>query len=142
MSTTTQTLKNHRAPAWRTVGIAVREHAAARFDVIAGPAAGTYYLAAGDVAAALEGEIAPVYEMKTRAGERVPVEAGFVRTSESGRMLIIQTDAPARFMVPVIPFMAHYANPAANRATKITIPADELAPVPGATSSPCMAVPA
>ena len=130
--------KHDRRPAWVTIGIAVREHQAVRFDVITGPATGTFYLSAEDVSAALEGEIVPVHQLRTRDGERVPVEAGFLRTSESGRMFIVQTDAPARFMVPVIPFMAHYAAPAANRATKITAPAEDLAPLTGARSAPAM----
>ncbi len=132
--------KNHRRPAWVTIGIAVREHAAVRFDVITGPASGTYYLAAADVAEVLEGEIAPVYQLKTRAGERAPVEAGFIRTSGSGRMFIVQTDTPARLMIPVLALAAHYANPAANRATKITAPAEDLERVPAlaARSAPAM----
>ncbi len=132
--------KHDRRPRWVTIGIAVREHAAVRFDVITGPAAGTYYLSAEDVTEVLEGGIAPVYQLKTRAGERVPVEAGFMYPATSGRMLIVQTDHPFRFMIPALAFVEHYHNPAANRATKITAPAEDLerVPAPSARTAPAM----
>lgn len=124
------TATKDRRPAWVTVGIAVREHQAVRFDVITGPASGTYYLSSEDVTEVLEGGIAPVYRFRTQAGERVPVQTGFLTSSQSGRMLIVQLDQAARFMVPALALAAHYANPAANKATKITAPADEMTPAP------------
>lgn len=124
--------KHDRRPAWVTIGIAVREYAAVRFDVITGPAAGTFYLSSEDVTEALEGGIAPVYQFRTQAGERVPVETGFVTSSRHGRMLIVQLDRAARFMVPAGALAAHYSNPSANKATKITIPADEMTADPAA----------
>ena len=129
------TATKNRRPAWVTVGIAVREYAAVRFDVITGPASGTYYLSSEDVTEALEGGIAPVYQFRTQAGERVPVETGFLTSSQSGRMLIVQLDQAARFMVPAFALAAHYANPSANKATKITVPADEMAPAGLVSSS-------
>ena len=126
------TAPKNRRPAWVTVGIAVREHQAVRFDVITGPASGTYYLSSEDVTEVLEGGIAPVYRFRTQAGERVPVETGFVTSSRHGRMLIVQLDRAARFMVPALALAAHYANPSANKATKITIPADEMTAAPAA----------
>ena len=126
------TAPKNRRPAWVTVGIAVREHQAVRFDVITGPASGTYYLSSEDVTEVLEGGIAPVYRFRTQGGERVPVETGFVTSSQSGRMLIVQLDQAARFMVPALALAAHYANPSANKATKITIPADEMTAAPAA----------
>lgn len=132
--------KHDRRPRWVTIGIAVREHQAVRFDVITGPASGTYYLSSEDVTEVLEGGIAPVYRFRTQAGERVPVQTGFLTSSQSGRMLIVQLDQAARFMVPALAFVEHYRNPAANRATKITAPAEDLerVPAPSARSAPAM----
>jgi len=58
----------------------------------------------------------------------------------SGRMLIVQTDHPFRFMIPALAFVEHYHNPAANRATKITAPAEDLerVPAPSARTAPAM----
>ncbi|MEN6342083.1 MAG: hypothetical protein ABFC89_05930 [Methanospirillum sp.] len=114
---------------WQPVGVAVRERDAVRLEVLEGPARGSYYVGAEDVADALDGEIVPVYRLRTRGGEAVPIEAGHVRTSSTGRMLVVQLDeAHAIVQVPAIALRAHY-EAGAGRPTRIVIPP---APVSGA----------
>ena len=128
MSTTT-----HQA--WRAVGLAVREHDAIRLELLDG---GAYFIAAPDVPEALDLETVPLYRLRTRGGERVPVEAGFVRTSSSGRMLIVQIDdpAPAIVMIPRVALLDHYTD-GSGRPTRIVVPPD---PVTGPARSPSSAV--
>ncbi|MEN6341049.1 MAG: hypothetical protein ABFC89_00655 [Methanospirillum sp.] len=119
---------NHQ---WRAVGLAVRERDAVRLEVLDGEGAGTYFIGAGDVADAFDYTTVPVYRMRTHAGEAVPVEAGHVHTSESGRMLVVQLDGPhAIVMVPMIALRSHY-EAGAGRPTRIVITPD---PVTGPTA--------
>lgn len=115
MSTTTSTQ-------WRAVGLAVREHDAIRLELLEG---GAYFIAAADVPDALDLETVPLYQLRTRAGERIPVEAGHVRTSSSGRMIVCQLEdpAPAIVMIPRIALLDHYTD-ASGRPTRIVVPPD------------------
>ena len=111
-------------PAWATIGLAVREHSALRFDIETGPAAGTWYVSAEDVPGLLEGEGALLYELRHRAGEQVPVEAGYITTSSTGRMVRAELDrGPARFFAPSIAIARHYQS---GKATRITVPSEDL----------------
>jgi hypothetical protein len=117
---------------WRAVGLAVRERDAVRLEVLDGEGCGSYFIGADDVADAFDCEIVPVYTMQTRGGESVPVEAGHVRTSSSGRMLVVQLDGPhAIVMVPAIALRSHY-EAGAGRPTRIVIAPD---PVTGTARS-------
>ena len=120
-----------RSPRWVTIGLATREYAALRLEIIAGPERGSYHVSAEDVPALLDGEDpVPLYRLRTRKGREVPVEAGFCYHAESGRMVICRFPSGFRAMLPVAAVRAHYADPDANRPTRIAAPADELEPAP------------
>lgn len=70
----------------------------------------------------------PLYRLRTRKGREVPVEAGFCYHAESGRMVICRFPSGFRAMLPVAAVRAHYADPDANKPTRIAAPADELEP--------------
>ena len=83
------------------------------------------------VPALLDGEDpVPLYRLRTRKGREVPVEAGVCYHAESGRMVICRFPSGFRAMLPVAAVRAHYADPDANRPTRIATPADELEPAP------------
>lgn len=118
-----------RSPRWVTIGLATREHAALRLEIIAGPERGTYHVSAEDVGALLDDdEIVPLYRLRTRKGEEIPLEAGFCYHADSGRMVICRFDSGFRAMLPVAAVRAHYADPEANKPTRIAAPADALKP--------------
>ncbi len=118
---------------WRAVGLAVRERDAVRLEVLDGEGRGSYFIGADDVADAFDYEIVPVYMMRTIGGESVPVEAGHVRTSSSGRVLVVQLDGRASVMVPAIALRAHY-EAGAGRPTRIVIAPDPVTGPARATS--------
>ncbi len=126
---------------WRAVGLAVREHDAIRLEVLDSDSRGVYHIHADDVADALDLGIVPFYRLRTRGGEAVPIEAGHVRTSTNGRMLVCQIDSPAAIvMVPRVALLEHYV--ADNgRPTQIEFPPDPLTGQARAICSPS-AVPA
>lgn len=109
---------------WKPIGLAVRERDAIRLEILDGEAAGAYFIAAADVAAVLDLGIVPVYQIRPRAGEEVPVECGHVRTSTSGRMIVCQLDGPhAIVMAPRVALLDHF-NEGHGRSTRIVIPPD------------------
>ncbi len=117
----------HRSPSprWVTIGLATRERAALRLDIIAGPERGTYHVSADDVRPLLDDhEIVPVYRLRTRKGREVPVEAGFCYHAGSGRMIICRFASGFRAMLPVTAVRAHYDDADSNRPTRIAAPAD------------------
>jgi len=119
---------------WTAIGLAVRERDAIRLEILTGPARGAYFIGADDVAAALDGETVPLYQLRTRAGEAIPVEAGHVRTSSSGRMIVCQIDmAPEIVQVPALALAAHYQT---QKPTRIVTPP---APLTGPALSPGLA---
>lgn len=120
-----------RSPRWVTIGLATREYAALRLEIIAGPERGSYHVSAEDVPALLEGEDpVPLYRLRKRKGREVPVEAGFCYHAESGRMVICRFPSGFCAMLPVAAVRAHYAHPTANKPTRIAAPADQLEPAP------------
>jgi hypothetical protein len=129
-----------KANEWRAVGLAVRECDAVRFEVLDGDGRGSYFIGADDVADVFDYEVVPVYTMRTIGGESMPVEAGHVRTSESGRMIVVQLDGRAIVMVPAIALRAHY-EAGAGRPTRIVIAPDPVTDPARAICSPS-AVPA
>jgi len=115
-----------RTPRWVTIGLATREYAAVRLEIIAGASRGTYHISAEDIGPLLEDrEIVPLYQFRTRQGEVVPLEAGFCYHADSGRMLIVRFDSGFRAMIPVAALRSHYDRPDANRPTRIAAPVDE-----------------
>lgn len=115
-----------RSPRWVTIGLATRERAALRLEIIAGPERGSYHVSAEDVGPLLDDhEIVPLYRLRTRKGQEVPVEAGFCYHAGSGRMVICRFASGFRAMLPVAAVRAHYADPETNKPTRITAPADE-----------------
>lgn len=117
-----------RSPRWVTIGLATRERAALRLEIIAGPERGAYHVSAEDVPALLDDhEIVPLYRLRSRKGQEVPVEAGFCYHAGSGRMVICRFASGFRAMLPVAAVRAHYADPEANKPTRIAAPADEFA---------------
>lgn len=120
-----------RSPRWVTIGLATREYAALRLEIITGPERGRYHVSAEDVPALLDGaDPVPLYRLRTRKGRQVPVEAGFCYHAESGRMVICRFPSGFRAMLPVAAVRAHHADPGANRPTRIAAPADLLEPAP------------
>ena len=116
-----------RSLRWVTIGLATREHAALRLEIIAGPERGTYHVSAEDVPALLSGhDPVPFYRLRTRKGQEIPVEAGFCYHADSGRMVICRFTSEFRAMLPVAALRSHYADPDANKPTRIATPADSL----------------
>jgi hypothetical protein len=116
-----------RSRRWVTIGLATREHAALRLEIIAGPEEGAYHVSAEDVAPLLDDrEIVPLYRLRRSRGQEVPVEAGFCYHAGSGRMIICRFPSGFRAMLPVAAVRAHYADPEANKPTRIAAPADEF----------------
>jgi len=125
-----------RSPRWVTIGLATREHAALRLEIIAGPERGSYHVSAEDVPALLDGyDPVPLYRLRTRKGQEVPFEAGFCYHADSGRMVICRFASGFRAMLPVAAVRAHYADPEANKPTRIAAPADLLEPAPAEASA-------
>ncbi|MEN6342448.1 MAG: hypothetical protein ABFC89_07790 [Methanospirillum sp.] len=125
-----------RSPRWVTIGLATRERAALRLEIIAGPERGSYHISAEDVPALLDdNEIVPLYRLRKRKGEEVPIEAGFCYHADSGRMVICRFDSGFRAMLPVAAVRAHYADPEANKPTRIAAPADAREPTPAEASA-------
>jgi len=119
-----------RSPRWVTIGLATREHAALRLDIIAGPERGSYHVSAEDVPALLEGhDPVPLYRLRTCKVQKVPFEAGFCYHADSGRMVICRFVSGFRAMLPVAAVRAHCADPEANKPTQIATPADALEPI-------------
>lgn len=117
-----------RSPRWVTIGLATREHAALRLEIITGPERGSYHVSAEDVPALLEGhDPVPLYRLRSRKGQEVPVETGFCYHADSGRMVICRFPSGFRAMLPVAAVRAHYTDPEANKPTRIAAPADEFA---------------
>ncbi len=116
-----------RSPRWVTIGLATREHAALRLEIISGPERGAYHVSAEDVSALLDDrEIVPLYRLRRSRGQEIPVEAGFCYHAGSGRMIICRFASGFRAMLPVAAVRAHYADPEANRPTRIAAPVDEF----------------
>jgi hypothetical protein len=125
-----------RSPRWVTIGLATREHAALRLEIIAGPERGSYHVSAEDVPALLDGhDPVPLYRLRKRKGQEIPLEAGFCYHADSGRMVICRFASDFRAMLPVAAVRAHYADPEANKPTRITAPADQLEPAPAEASA-------
>lgn len=120
-----------RSPRWVTIGLATREYAALRLEIITGPERGRYHVLAGDVPALLDGEDpVPLYRLRTRRGRQVPVEAAFCYHAGSGRVVVCRFPSGFRAMLPVAALRAHHADPGANKPTRIAAPAGLLAPAP------------
>ncbi|HIH03369.1 MAG TPA: hypothetical protein HA263_05815 [Methanoregulaceae archaeon] len=116
-----------RSPRWVTIGLATRERAALRLEIIAGPERGSYHVSAEDVPALLEGhDPVPLYRLRSRKGQEVPFESGFCYHADSGRMVICRFASGFRAMLPVAAVRAHYADPEANKPTRIAAPADQF----------------
>jgi hypothetical protein len=114
-----------RTPRWTTIGLVTREYSALRLEIIAGPVRGTYHVSAEDVGPLLDDrEIVPLYQIRTRQGEDVPLEAGFCYHADTGRMVIARFDGGFRAMIPAGALRKHYDSPEANRPTRIAAPTD------------------
>jgi hypothetical protein len=83
----------------------------------------------------VEGYRIPLYRLRKRKGEEIPFEAGFCYHADSGRMVICRFDSGFRAMLPVAAVRAHYADPEANKPTRIAAAADELEPTPAEASA-------
>lgn len=136
-----KTMRANAQTQWRAVGLAVRERDAIRLEVLDGDGRGVYHIHADDVADALDLGIVPLYRLRTRGGEAVPFEAGHVRTSSNGRMIICQIDDPAAIvMVPRVALLDHFTADG-GRPTRIVIPPDPMMG-PARSSGTLTAVPA
>ena len=107
-------------PRWVTIGLATREYSALRLEIIAGEARGTYHISAEDLGPLLDDhEIVPLYQLRIRQGEEIPLDVGFCYHARSGRMLIVRFEGGLQVMIPVAALRSHYNRPEANRPTRI-----------------------
>lgn len=129
MSPTTQNTK------WRPVGTARRVRDAIEIDIPNGFGKGLFYIAAEDVAGALDLEIVPLYSFRPASdGACYPQVAGHVRTSQSERMIVVQVDGRAVVQVPRFELIAHYTD---RRETTIVTPPERMTPpTPTFTAAP------
>jgi hypothetical protein len=114
---------------WQTVGTAVREFNAIRFDVIAERGRGVYYVAADLVSALFAGDPVPVVVCKGKELEH----AGHVELSSTGKMFKAQLSKDgAHFQVPAIALREHY-DENHGTPTYLSVPPP---PVPESTPEP------
>ena len=123
-----QMAKNQKpASKWVKIGVASRQYSALRLEILIGPARGSYYISAADLAY-LTTDTIKVYRVKTVHGEPVPVVAGFAAPSKNRTMVTVQIIGQhARAMMPAQQLAQHVAS-TANQPTTITAPSEEVYP--------------
>ena len=126
---------------YETIGIAVRQHDAIRFDVVRGKSPRTLFAAAGDVPRLFEGETISLFRLGFAGDAVMPVQAigTCAHISQTGRMVLLWIGAEC-MGIPTRQLRVHYDRDL-GETSKIVRKLEEGAPSPTtAAPAPRLAV--
>lgn len=117
-------------PAVVTKGAEPREHAAFRLEIVAGLERGSCHDSTRDVRPSRRPRPRPALPAPNPKGQGSPVRSPVSPPRDSGRIAVSRFASGLYAAFAVAAVRAHYADPEANKPTRIAAPADMLEPAP------------